>query len=439
MALWIVIAGLILAVSLLFDLPLLAYASEALLAVLLVSRLLARQWSASLSATRHTSRVEAETGDTVTVTVEIRNTGLLPILWCLVEDLLPRDALVFDPPDLEQIGRRRAVVMLPPRGATHLRYDLRCHRRGYYQLGPLVAETGDLFGLHRRYRVLTTPDFLQVTPRVLPLPGYDIRSRRPLGEVRLAHRLFEDPTRISGVRQYLAGDPLRRVHWRASARAGMLQSKQYEPSTVAGATILLDFHRSAHDRRHEPFRSELAITATASLANALYETGMQVGLVTNGRDAADRIRIEGWGFDIRSRTAARNAASMLPESDRLRPVVVETRAGPDQLLRILTVLARLELTDGLTFPQLVREALPRMPRHASVVAILPVVSDESAMALGMLRRQGFAVTAVLNVYDPWDFAAASGPLVAQGIDTTQLPDQAGIEQIVAPLVHATAH
>jgi uncharacterized repeat protein (TIGR01451 family) len=439
MAHWIVIAGLILAASLLLDLPLLAYAAEALLAVLVVSRFLARQWVTSLSATRRTSRLDVEPGDTVTITVELRNTGLLPILWCLAEDLLPRDALMFDPPDLEQIGRRRAVVMIPPRGTTRLLYDLRCHRRGYYQLGPLVIETGDLFGLHRRYRVLTTPDFLQVAPKVLPLPGYDIRSRRPLGEVRLAHRLFEDPTRISGVRQYLSGDPLRRVHWRASARTGTLQSKQYDPSTVAGATLLVDFHRSSHDRRHEPYRSELAITAAASLANAVYETGQQVGLVTNGRDAADRIRIEGWGFDIRSRTAARTAASMLPQSDRLRPVVVETRSGPDQLLRILKVLARLELTDGLSFLQLVGEALPRIPRQASVVAILPEVTEQSAMALGMLRRQGFAVTAVLNIYDAWDFAAASGPLVALGIDTTQLVDEAAIQRIVAPVVHAATH
>ena len=74
-------------------------------------------------------------------------------------------------------------------------------------------------------------------------------------------------------------------------------------------------------------RSELAVTAAASLANAVYEMGQQVGLVTNGRDAADRIRQEGWDYDIRTRDAARQAASMAETSDRLRPVVVETAAG----------------------------------------------------------------------------------------------------------------
>ena len=98
---------------------------------------------------------------------------------------------------------------------------------------------------------------------------------------------------------------MNRVHWRATARTGVLHSKIYEPSTVAGATILLDFHRDSFAERHEPSRSELAITAAASLSNAVFQMGQQVGLVTNARDAADRIRQEGWDGDIRSRSAAR--------------------------------------------------------------------------------------------------------------------------------------
>ena len=79
--------------------------------------------------------------------------------------------------------------------------------RGYYQVGPLVLETGDLFGLHRRFRIVTEPVYIMVYPKVVPLPGYDLASRRPIGEIRLTHRLFEDPTRIAGVRLLPAGRP----------------------------------------------------------------------------------------------------------------------------------------------------------------------------------------------------------------------------------------
>ncbi|MFV1966538.1 MAG: DUF58 domain-containing protein [Pirellulaceae bacterium] len=431
---WLVAAVFVLLFALIFDLGLLAYAMYALLGVLLVSRYITRVGADHLSAQRECNRLTADVGDTVAVVVDIVNNGPLPIAWCLVEDLLPRRALVHEPPSLRVVGRRVQLAMLPPRGTRSLRYQLQCNRRGYYQLGPLVLETGDLFGLHRRYRVATEPHFLLVYPRVLPLEGYDVSSKRPIGEVRMTHRLYEDPTRIAGVRRYEAGDSLNRIHWRATARTGELHSKVYEPSSVAGATLLLEYHQAAHDRRHEPFRSDLAITAAASIAHAVYEMGQQIGLVTNGRDAADRIRQEGWDFDIRTRDAARQAASMRDTSDRLQPLLVETRRGADQLMRILETLARVELTDGLTLPQLIIETSSRLPRDATVIVILPKVSAEDAIALGNLRRNGYAITAILNLYEEYDFAQAAGPLLAQGIEAHHLRDEDAVINVCRQFV-----
>jgi len=310
--------------------------------------------------------------------------------------------------------------MVAGRGRHTMFYQLKCNRRGYHQIGPLVVETGDLFGLHRRYRVLTSPHFLMVYPDVVPLEGFELASRRPIGEVRMSHRLYEDPTRIAGVRRYEAGDPLNRIHWRATARTGQFHSKIFEPSCIVGATILMDLHQAAYDSQQEPYRSELTVSAAASLANAVYEMDQQIGLVTNGRDAADRIRQEGWDYDLRSRKAARRAAGMLEHSDRLQPVVVETRRGPEQLMRILETLARVELTDGLSFAQLVAETASRLPRDATVVALLTSPSIETAVALGELRRKGLAVTAILNVYDDTEFERASGQLAAEGIEARHL-------------------
>lgn len=431
---WLVGAVLILILSLIFDLGLLAYAMYALLGILLASRFLTRTWAESLTAQRECNRLTADVGDTVAVVVNITNHGSLPIAWCLVEDLLPRRALIHDPPSLKVYGRRVQLFMLPGGGRRQLLYSMQCNRRGYYQLGPLVLETGDLFGLHRRYRVATKPHFLMVYPRVMPLEGYDISSKRPIGEVTMTHRLFEDPTRIAGVRRYEAGDPLSRIHWKATARTGELHSKVFEPSTIAGATILLDFHRNSHEAKHEPMRSELAITAAASIANAVYEMGQQIGLVTNARDAADRIRQEGWAADIRTRDAARASASMRDESDRLQPVVVDTRRGAEQLMRILESLARAELTDGLTLSQLIGETQSHLPRDASVIVIMPRVDEEKAIALANLRRSGYAVTAILNMYDEYEFAEASGPLLAVGIGTQQLRDEAAVVSVCRKFV-----
>src|SRR5262249_1578454 len=184
--------------------------------------------------------------------------------------------------------------------------------------------------------------------------------------------------------------------------------------------LLLDFHLGGYPSRSEPFRSELAVTAAASLAHAVCQLGQQVGLVTNGRDAADRIRQEGWAHDYRTRDAARQSAQMSAESDRLQPIVVETRRAVEQFQRVLETLARVELTDGLSLPQLLVETASRLPRDATVVALLGAVPVETALALGNLRRRGYAVTAVLVLYEDDRYERSYGRLAAEGIDVRHL-------------------
>ena len=84
---------------------------------------------------------------------------------------------------------------------------------------------------------------------------------------------------------------------------------------------------------------------------------------------------------------------------------------------ILKSLARLELTDGLSLAQLLVETAPRMPRDASVIVVLSGVSPEIAVSLGNLSRQGYSVTAIINVHGTAAFARASGPLLNEGIET----------------------
>ncbi|MEX2114092.1 MAG: DUF58 domain-containing protein, partial [Pirellulales bacterium] len=147
---WFLGAVVLLVVALVFNLGLLAYAMYALLGVMLVSRFLARAWSDNLDATRECNRLTANVGEDVAVVITVENKGVLPVAWLLLEDLLPRQAVIYDPPSLKVTGRRLQLAMFARRGRKTMLYQVRCNRRGYYQIGPLVLETGDVFGLHRR-------------------------------------------------------------------------------------------------------------------------------------------------------------------------------------------------------------------------------------------------------------------------------------------------
>ena len=120
---------------------------------------------------------------------------------------------------------------------------------------------------------------------------------------------------------------------------------------------------------------------------------------------------------------------MLTESDRLRPQVHAPARGPEHLRRLQLALARVELTNGIHFDQLVSETACRLPKDASVIAILQEVPETYAVALGNLRRQGYAVSAILNVYDAYEFAERSRHLLAEGVSTHHLMDKAAIATI----------
>lgn len=441
---WLLGAIVLLAIGIVFQLGLLVYAMYALLGVILLSRWLARHWIENVDARRESNRHTVEIGDRVAVIVELISRSGIPIPWLLIEDSLPKSALSCKPPKLKVDGRRVALMQLGPHGNKSLRYQLTFNTRGYYQVGPLMLESGDLFGLHRRYKVVTEPHFVMVYPKVIPLSGYDLSSRRPIGEIRMAHRLFEDPTRLAGVREYQRGDSFNRIHWKATARTGELHSRIYDPSTVAGATVVLDFHQAMYPAQGEPHRSELAITTVASLANAICQMGQQIGLVTNGRDAADRIREEGWKREFRTRDAVRKTVNVDVASDRLRPVIVETQRGYEQFQRIRESLARLELTDGLSFAELLMESSSRLPRDATVVAVLGDVTTETAIALGNMRRSGFAVYAIVVLQSSDNsFGSADGTrfmdsdgmvdkigrLIAEGINVRHIDNEAAISDL----------
>ena len=87
-------------------------------------------------------------------------------------------------------------------------------------------------------------------------------------------------------------------------------------------------------------------------------------------------------------------------------------------MRILETLARAELTDGLTFSQLVADPACRLRQDATVVPILTQVTEEAAIALGNLKRRGLAVSVLLNLYETWDFDRAAEALARREFQPT---------------------
>ena len=150
---WILGTVALLVVGLIFKLSLLVYAMYVLLGVLGLSRFFSRTWTEQLKAGRSCGGEVFEIGESAEVTVEVENTGRLTVPWLIIEESVPREAMRQTPPGLSVEGERLDLTRLAPGETTTLTYQVTFRRRGYYQLGPVLLETGDVFGLHRRYRV----------------------------------------------------------------------------------------------------------------------------------------------------------------------------------------------------------------------------------------------------------------------------------------------
>ena len=116
---WFIAAILFLLASLAFGLSLPAYAMYALLGIMLTAAGWRGIGSESLSAERDCNRYSANVGDMVAVVITLKNASRLPVAWTLIEDLLPRRAITYQPPSLQVVGSRIQLALVPRRRPAH--------------------------------------------------------------------------------------------------------------------------------------------------------------------------------------------------------------------------------------------------------------------------------------------------------------------------------
>ena len=168
----------------------------------------------------------------------------LPLTWLRFRDQLPVPPDIANSP-LSMSGELtgnfvlQSVFSMQSQGASP-RTVLRFPVRGYYHIGPVSYESGDIFTLFTREREHKYIDTLIVYPQIWPLEGTGPAGQGTFGEVKVRHNLFTDPIRTGGIRDYMPQDRFRDVHWKATARRGHLQTKVYDPSTGMTLAVFLN-------------------------------------------------------------------------------------------------------------------------------------------------------------------------------------------------------
>ena len=195
---------------------------------------------------RTLSRHVVQWGGELEVTMSVANAKLLPLVWLRVHDEWP-DGLElqgFTLRSMARLGRQPFEQTVSVRWYELLRrrYRVRCVERGLHRFGPVVLEAGDPFGIAGVDKQLEARQEVAVLPKVLRVPGFAQLIGHPLMEETVAHSLAHDPTALRGIRTYRAGDSMRAINWRATARSGELQTNEFDPTSLAAVRLLVDVH-----------------------------------------------------------------------------------------------------------------------------------------------------------------------------------------------------
>lgn len=401
------------------------YAAAVTAAVLGIGAFLPAASLLGLEVRRSLGAETVEIGGTVESRLVLHNHKTLPALWVYWRDAIE--------PGLAADGVTCGFRTLASEETVHTACVLHGVRRGLYRVGPAVIETSDPLGLVRRFRVDPEVRFLTVLPRTVDIsPGWPL-GHRPIHEVPRRRSLFEDPSRFLGVRDYQPGDGLRRIHWRATARSGRLQVKLYEPAVLEGVILAVEMGKAAFPSAPPPDTVEdpgveLAVTAAASIAELVLAHGQDVGLISNGGDAADRYPSDWTGGSFRRMEDVVQETEARRRMPAFRPVEVEPGRGRWQLDRLRSALARLTLAPGLTLAELLVSEAPRLPRSHVILVVTPDLGPALGGALGTLRRSGFDVGVV------WIQKGGVGPVATsllEGVPIYPVLEESDLQQLGA--------
>jgi|GEM_PF-1431602 len=305
-----------------------------------------------LSACRVISHQRCKAGTHISMTIIVDNKGLgIPLLQAY-EILSPKIQVVnnFSP----RYGG------LPFQGKAEFRYTFLAPR-GKYFWDYILLTVSDPFSLFEKTINLPAEAHVIVIP--------DERIEKPL-DLKPNHTLLSPGLYYSkkpgvgvkffGVREYFAGDPLRRIYWRLSARhSNKLFSKEFEREEITDVGLIVDGSTAMNLK---------------SGREQLFDTSVEAATVI----ARDIIR-------------KGNRLSMLIMGDRVVRVFPGT--GKRHLTRILNQLAASQPGENVSLSTIKYLPVKLFPSHALIILISPL-SESDIPVITRLRATGYQVLVV---------------------------------------------
>ncbi|MFA4988108.1 MAG: DUF58 domain-containing protein [Candidatus Omnitrophota bacterium] len=220
-----------------------------------------------------TLRVEED--DTLKISLDIKNGGLLPVF-----DIILKDSLNCASSPEKDVFMVPEVLM--PGATCRLEYGCLCPQRGRYNIGPITAYFFDPLGMFyfkKVYRLYSEVYVYPRTFRIRKFPSLNKGSSLLLGVE--TSRVSGDDDEFYGVREYKRGDPLKKIHWMVSARKNQLIVKEFQRQSFFRATIMFNLNKEENLGEGKESVAEYIVKIVASIAKYLTDLGVSIEIISH--------------------------------------------------------------------------------------------------------------------------------------------------------------
>jgi uncharacterized protein (DUF58 family) len=325
----------------------------------------------------------------------MHNRSRQPVVFQVSEDV---------PDEIERETVPVAGTILP-RSRAELSYAVRPTRRGLYELGDIYVRYRTVLGLLIRQKRFPARTPVRVYPNVANLARYELAAQRHrLAELGLkSARQHGKGTMFESLRDYVPGDDLADIAWKATARRGRLITRSFEAERSQNVLVVIDSGRLMTTQVEKLSRLDYAINAAILLTYVAMKQGDYIGMLA----FSDRIEaylppLKGRGALGRMNEALYRIEPRLREPNyELACRFLSLRHRKRSLIIMLTDVIDKDASSALLAyaARFVRHHLPvcvtlRNPELEARAASRPAQASDcfaKAVALQMLGRRGEAL------------------------------------------------
>ncbi|MBQ7714849.1 MAG: DUF58 domain-containing protein [Clostridia bacterium] len=186
----------------------------------------------------HSDTARTEKGEPVEYEIKIVNSSILTYPFV--------EAVISEPSDESlKCKKRRMNLSLVPFGTYTVKKAVRFRFRGLYEIGVESVYISDLFRFFALRADMYNYAPVTVFPRKIPISGQRTSSDTDVPQQVIRRDITNEKTDVSDIRDYVAGDSIRDIHWKLSSKTQEIKVKQFNSAEENHVYVFCDVSRAA--------------------------------------------------------------------------------------------------------------------------------------------------------------------------------------------------